>query len=505
MYHNRSVILTGMLIVIGALLYDPAVDAKPRSKLGLHAWPVRVDWKTDEDTVDTQSLGPIYEHLESPGETFTALRPFYLQRTYPDDPTLNYSRSFLYPLFMYRNYPEHEQWSVLSLIRWSRIDTLPDFESDLVTHYKKSFEIFPFYFDHDSSIPEYDYFGIFPLWGEVKNRLFYDRISWFAFPLYSKWEDNDETTHAFLWPIFRYREGATSKGFSIWPLFGNFERENDYHERFALWPLIYYHQHKLYQEIPHTQIGVLPFYARETREGYKREDYLWPFFGYTDSTMPEYNEIRILWPIVIQGHGTDRYINQVAPLYSFSERNGKKSRWFLWPLFNYKEYPLGEVDVHKFRMLYFLYQDTKQTVAGKPEEFIATKRHLWPLFSYRETRDGMKQFQLLSPLEPLLQNSEEVRKVYSPIFSIYRYQELNRQHKDMDMLFSLIHFERRPDHERLELGPIFGYEYGDKVKRFDILKGLIGYKKENDIKTLRLFWLNIRIGGGDPEKETAAP
>ena len=507
MYLNRAVILAIVFIVTGMLQPDCTVHANPRSKLGGHAWPFRVNWEQDKKTVDTQVLGPIYETWESPYETYTALRPFYLYRTYPDDPTQNYSRSFLYPLFIYRDYPGHAQWSVFSLIRWNRIDTstLPDFDSDLVNHYKKSFEIFPFYFDHNSSIPEYNYFGIFPFWGEVKNRLFYDRISWCAFPLYSKWEDNDEQTYAFLWPIFRYREGPISSGFCVWPLFGNFQRENDYHERYALWPLLYYHQHKLYQEIPDTHIGILPFYARETREGYKREDYLWPFFGYTDATHPEYHETRILWPILIQGRGENRYINQVAPLYSISERNGKKSKWFLWPVFNLKEYQLDNVDVHRFRLLYFLYQDTTQTVAGEPEEFLGAKRHLWPLFSYWENQEGTKQFQLISPLEPLLPGNDEVRKAYSPLFSIYRYQYVDRQNKDMDMLFSLIHFERRPDHERLELGPIFGYEYGDRVKRIDLLKGLIGFKKENDQKILRLLWFNIHLGEKNPETETVTP
>jgi hypothetical protein len=507
MFLNRVAITTGIVFLVG--LFQSALDivAKPESKLDTHAWPILVDWKEDENTLDSKSLGPFFEQGTTLSESYTALRPFYLSRTYLDDSTQNYSRSVLYPLFIYHNYPGHEQWSLFSLVRWSRIDTdtLPDFETNLVSHYKKSFEIFPFYFDYDSYNPDYDYFGIFPLWGELKNRLFYDRISWFAFPLYSKWEDNDERTYAFLWPIFRYREGPLSKGFTIWPLIGNFERENDYHERFALWPLLYYHQRQLYKDIPDTQIGILPLYARETREGYKREDYLWPFFGYTDIADPTYEEIRILWPIIIQGRGENRYINQVAPLYSLSERNGKKSTWFLWPLFNVKQYQSDGVDIRKFRLLYFLYQNTTQTVADETEEFIATKRHLWPFFSYWETREGMTQFQLLSPLEPLFQGNEEIRKTYSPIFSIYRYQEINRQNKDMDMLFSLIHFERRPDHERLEFGPIFGYEYGEKVKRIDILKGLIGYKKENDKKTLRLLWFKIPLGGKDEDKGTAKP
>jgi hypothetical protein len=367
---------------------------------------------------------------------------------------------------------------------------------DETPYYRKSFEVFPFYFDYDSYNPDYDYWAIFPIYGELKNRLFHERISWTLFPLYSKWERKDEQTYAYLWPFIRYRTGPHSRGLSIWPLAGYFERENDYVQRYALWPFLYYHKQKLYKEIPDTQLGILPFYARETREGYRREDFLWPFFGYTQDDIHNYEEVRFLWPLFIQGRGDDRYLNQLAPLYSISKRNGKRSNWYLWPLLNNKRYQLDGIDVSKWRFFYFLYQDITQTV-GPEESFVATKKHLWPLYSYWKRNDGVRQLQILSLLEPLFPNNETIRKLYSPLFSVYRYQELNPDHKDVEILFSLIHFERRPEHERLDIGPIFNYFESESFTKYELLKGLLGYERVDGRKYLRLLWFRIHIGNAE--------
>lgn len=476
--------------------------------LDRYHWPLSVTW-TDSDSNASQErfAGPFFERRSDKVERFETLRPLYLKRTYLDRPSDISSFSVLYPLFSFRRYQGHAQWSVFSLLRWSQIETDThhlDLDANLARYYRNSFEFFPFYFDHDSWNPDYDYFGIFPLFGEVKNRLFYQRISWLAFPLYSKWERKDEATYAFLWPFLRYRTGDTSSGFAIWPLYGQFQREGDYRQRFALWPMLYYHQKKRYLDTPETHLGILPFYARETREGYIREDFLWPFFGYTLNTKQNYEEYRFPWPLIIQGRGDDRYLNQIAPLYSISRRNGVEARWWLWPLFNTSHYEREGIDFHKFRFFYFIYQNIEQRNAAQPHERLGTKRHLWPLFSYWEHADGTRQFQMFSPLEPLLPSSSEIRKLYSPLFSLIRYQELNPQHKDLELLFSLIQFQRRGIHERLEFGPLFGYEHSDVIERLELLKGLLGYRNDQGQRILRLFWFSIPLGN-KPEATPSKP
>ena len=496
--HGKRALIGGFFLVLSICNSVLSEVDHLSPEMDIHAWPFTVNWE-DGFQKKTQFLGPLFETFDSSLGSHKAIRPFYLERTYSEEEPMLKSQSFLYPLFIHREYEGHQQSSILSLIRWKTIDTDTDLniETDPVKHYLKAFEVFPFYFDYDSWNLDYDYFGVFPIYGELKNRLFYDRISWVGFPFYSKWEDNDETTYAYLWPFIKYRTGPTSEGFGVWPLYGNFKKENTYHRRYAIWPFLYYNQEKMYLDTPITQMGVLPFYAKETRENYKREDYLWPFFGYTKQVDPTYDELRLLWPVFIQGRGEMKYLNQFAPIYSISKRPDRRSYWYLWPLFNYKVNELDSIDVRTFKLLYFLYKDTTQTISGRPDEMLATKKHLWPLYSYWENKEGQKQLQVLSILEPLFPNNDEIRKKYTPLFSIYRYSELAENHKDVEILFSLIQFERRPTYERLEIGPLFGYEYGEEKKRIELLKGLLGYRNENKKRSLRLLWVPIGLGKSD--------
>jgi hypothetical protein len=499
---------TFLLLVSGVLFSGGSWMLQGEEPLLLrHYWPWEVN-ESDETSSRSTWAGPFVEHYRDQHEDFFAVRPFFLDEHPLIDPLHRRTRSVLYPIWVERTYESHRYWSFLNLIRWSRIEA-PDVENplnpDLIGHYRKAFEIFPFYFNHRYNDPTQDYLGVFPFYGEIKGRLLHERIGWTLFPLYGEFERRGERTRSFLWPIIRIRSGPESHGLSVWPLAGYFTRDNDYRERFALWPLIYYHEYALSAPTPTVKLGILPFFASETREGYQRKDYLWPFFGYTRAESPQYNETRALWPIYVQGRGSQRYLNQVAPFYSISHRNEKSSYWVLWPLFNLKKQEENGWEIRKFRMVYFLYQNTTFRRAPAPSAtqespVVSTRRHLWPLFSYVEQPESGVQLQILSPLEPLLPRNATIRRQYSPLFALYRYSERSAQDKDMNMLFSLIRFQRRPEHERLELGPLLGCEYGASRKRFDLLKGFLGYESDANRKHLRLLWLRIPIG-----KKTAEP
>jgi hypothetical protein len=500
-----------LLLLSVAVLAGTALRLQAEEPLLLrHHWPWEVSYESEEGISRSMWVGPFVEHYRDQNEDFLAVRPVFLDEHPLDDPLHRRTRSVLYPIWVERTYESHRYWSFLNLIRWSRIKAPTVTEPvnpDLLGHYRKAFEFFPFYFNHRYADPSQDYFGIFPLHGEIKGRLLHDRIGWTLFPVYGEFERRGEMTRSILWPIFRIRSGPESRGFAVWPLGGYFTRDNDYRERFALWPFLYYHHYALSAPTPTVKLGILPFYARETREGYHREDFLWPFFGYTDAESPEYNETRLLWPVYVQGRGSHRYLNQVAPFYSISHRNEKSSYWVLWPIFNLKKHEDNGWEIRKFRMLYILYQNTtfrraSEGDAARPSPVVATRRHLWPLFSYVEQPETGLQLQILSPLEPLMPRNATIRRQYSPLFAIYRYSERSPQDKDMKMLFSLIHFQRRPDYERLELGPLFGYEYGDSRKRFDLLKGFLGYESDAKRKHLRFLWLRIPIGEKITEPES---
>ena len=64
------------------------------------------------------------------------------------------------------------------------------------------------------------YHALFPIYGTMKYRLGFDRLSWALFPLYVESVKKDTTTTYVPWPILRFIRGEEN-GFAIWPLFGS--------------------------------------------------------------------------------------------------------------------------------------------------------------------------------------------------------------------------------------------------------------------------------------------
>jgi len=448
-------------------------------------WPlvVGLEQKDESTKLRTQYFGPFVETYRSPLVEWNTVRPFWIQYNYPQDTFDTKVNSFLYPLYVNRSGTSGSNWEILYIIRGSR-STESEREDG------KRFEIFPFYYDHRYPL-EYDsYWGIFPIYGEVKNRLFLDRLSWILFPLYSKWERDDQITYATPWPFIQYRTGGGSRGYALWPLFGVYERPDDYYNRFFIWPLIYDYRKNLDQDVPKRNLGFLPFYTRDTDEGYIAETYIWPFFGYTDRDDPYYSEIRYFWPFFVQGRGTP-YVNRWAPIYTHSIRQGIDKKWWMWPLFKKTSYDTEELKVDTWSFFYLLWWQMDQYALDEDVGFHARKVYSWPLLSDWDDGAGRRQFQLFSPLEPWFKGSQIIRDLYSPLFAIYRYDgDSNEESWRHSLLFNLLSLEKTPEKRRFTIGPVLDVQTG-KTGKFSLLHGLFERKRTKDEVNYRLLWFRI--------------
>jgi hypothetical protein len=175
----------------------------------------------------------------------------------------------------------------------------------------------------------------------------------------------------------------------------------------------------------------------------------------------------------------------------------------MWPLLQHRVSELGEVEVSKWRLLYFLYQDSSQRTLEPDPRWLGTKKHLWPLFSYWHHPEHGRQFQMISPIEPLLPSNEVMRRQYSPLFSVFRYSSASDGDKDLSLLFSLIHYEKRDSGRRLEIGPLIGCERADRGSRIHLLKGLLGWERTQEGQhRLRLFWFRVPLNRKPAEAKT---
>ncbi len=188
----------------------------------------------------------------------------------------------------------------------------------------------------------------------------YDKIGWDLFPLYAKTEKGGATTTYTPWPILRITKG-TESGFAIWPLFGHDERPGVYSRKYFLWPLTWNNTLQPADDKPpgtpaKRQVGVLPFYTGEWSADGVNENYLWPFFSYTDRVAPtRYHETRYFWPFLVQGRGDAKYVNRTGPFYTHSIRKGVDKTWVLWPLWRRMAWTESGVAQTKTQFFYFLY------------------------------------------------------------------------------------------------------------------------------------------------------
>ena len=455
-------------------------------KLDENYWPFFVDLeKPREDASRSQFLGPFVESSRGPEREWTAVRPFWI-RYREDRPLSPRSQHVLYPLYSYRANDAGHDWNLFYLVRGSRYETGGRLDGE-------TFEVIPFYFDHDyPRTPEFSYWGLLPVYGEVKGRLFQDRISWVLFPFYTEWEKNGAITYGTPWPFVRYRSGVGSSGFALWPLFGSFDGPGDSYYRYLLWPLIYAQGKDLGSEEPSRSHGFLPFYSyQEGPGGLVSENYLWPFFGYTDREDPYYRETRYFWPFLVQGRGSS-YVNRWGPFYTHSIRNGVDKKWWMWPLVKRVSYRTPRLDVRTWSFLYVLYWGQTQEARDTTVDFRASKRYAWPFFSHWDSGEGTVQFQLFSPLAPWFKHNEVVRDLYSPLFAVYRYEgDESSGTWRHDFLVNLVTVEKKESGGRFTVGPLLDVRTGEREAGFSLLHGLLGRKRSGDETQWRLFWFRL--------------
>ncbi|HVU18074.1 MAG TPA: hypothetical protein VHD32_14195 [Candidatus Didemnitutus sp.] len=408
---------------------------------------------------EEQVLGPLYaKHEEKDGESWTAWRPILLEsRIGTKEATY-----FLYPLFTWRKDSGYTRFSFFDLVNDSRISPEPGVRGE------RDFDVWPFYFSRETGQPDTTYHALFPVAGTIKNRFGKDSLTWWIFPLYFHTEINGKRITSAPWPFLRFIDGAGHHGFEFWPIAGSRGREGDYREQFYLWPFGYKSETNLSAPVPDERLGVLPFYARESGPGYLAESYLWPFFGYTHRTEPKrYDEQRYFWPLFVQGRGDERYINRWGPFYTHSRIKGYDKTWAPWPLFRRGIWDEDRLTQEKVQILYFLYWSLDQRRRGHPEDAPAYKRHLWPLFSAWDDGAGRKQFQLFSPFEVFFPNNEVVRRLYTPLFAVYRSDQRGSDEYSRSLLWHLVSWKKSPAGREFHLAMFgWGRATGDDHTRF---------------------------------------
>ena len=441
-------------------------------------WPFAVRQARPDGTLESsQYVGPLFFTKSNAAGALQGFRPLYLQAQAGDKE----SSSFLYPLFTWEKQPGFSSFSFFQLINRRRTTETGQPE----VH---GFDVWPFYFSKETGDPATTYHAFFPVAGTIRQRFGKDRLTWYAFPLYLNSDKSGLQVTTAPWPFLRFIDGAGHHGFEFWPLFGHRGRAGDYDKQFWLWPLFYRQATQLSEPQPTVRLGALPFYTRDTGPGFRSENYVWPFFGYTHRTEPDrYDEQRFLWPFLVQGRGDQRYVNRWAPLYTHSTIKGYDKTWFVWPLLRHAQWQDAGITQEKDQFFFFLYWSLTQRSLTNPAAAPAHKTHLWPLLSTWDNGAGRRQVQFLSPLEVFFPTNEPVRQLYSPLFALYRYDRQDATASRHSLLWNAITYRRSATDREFHLGPLFSVKSGSESRRISLLCGVLGWQRRPGEDRGRLF------------------
>jgi hypothetical protein len=449
----------------------------------------------------TEAFGPLFYQQEREDDHTIAVPPLFSHTT--STATDSEEFDFIYPLLTLDRYGREYRWQLFQLLSYSGGQNQAE-----VT--KRTFTLFPFYFQQRSADPEQNYTAVFPIYGQLKNRLFRSEMEWVMWPLYIKTKRRpsastnpddpylalpnrylsarrgDITTYNFLFPFFHLRYGEGLEGWQFLPLlghehkavtthtniWGDIQTIPGYDYKFLLWP-IYFNEHRYTgSDNPEHQVAVLPFYSRLRSPQRDSTSYLSPLgLTITDDRVRKYHEVDAPWPFIVFARGEGKTTSRVWPLFSQSHNATTESDFYLWPLVKYNRIHSDPLDRSRTRILFFLFShiNQKSTETGK----YSTRTDLWPLFYHRREMDGSTRLQLLAGIESFLPTSKSVERDLSPVWSLWRSENnVTTGAASQSLLWNLYRHETTPT-----------------TKKSSLLFGLFQYSSVAETRRWRLFYI----------------
>ena len=233
------------------------------------------------------------------------------------------------------------------------------------------------------------------------------------------------------WPFIQTDAAATEHGFALWPLYG-------YAQQDPRDLIIHFSSGRLAGTIPtsprrrvrrHAAHAAVRFPAilrhGNTTGSFNNEDFLWPFFGYTDRTLPNrYHETRYFWPFLVQGHGDEPLRQPLGAVLHALGHQGRGQDLVLWPLLRQANWTDGDIAQKRTQFLYLLYwsqQQTQPDQSPRPRPPTAPTSGRCSANGTTAPADGSSsssaRLRFSSP------TTTSVRETWTPFFAIYRYDQ----------------------------------------------------------------------------------
>jgi len=427
----------------------------------------------------TTELWPVFESILSDESRSVTVRPLFKVESDRRDDTRRVD--VLYPLFKWQTSEDGSmQWWLVPIAYYFRdVDTEGRTDTDVA--------LLPVLFKGSSSDGTEDYFAVFPLGGITKQLLFFDKITFVAFPVYLRLERDDYKSQHVCWPVFGRGEGPHASAWRIWPIYGERRVDGEFRFRTVLWP-VYSEWHK----DDSSSVLVFPLYHTMRSESKRLWSVLPPLFSYDIAPDKQFRRWRAPWPFIEVVRSETWQRTNLWPLWGRTGRPGKKASFMLWPAFTFQETQRDKTrELHR-RFCVFGVADTVEDETGEP-----TDRYVqfWPLLHWSAGTDpATTAFNVLSPLW-FRRGAERFWDMYGPFWTLYRHETREDGSAADYALGRILSVERSPDSKRAVLWPICEYARDSDSTKIEILKGLWGVRRDGDGRHIRLLWfINVPSG-----------
>lgn len=442
----------------------------------------------------------LYEQTRAPGQSEFIIHPFYGRyRNMESAYTYHY---ILYPLFYSHGTNYWRKWKFLGL-----------FIGDDFYHVDKGKDrdimLSPLLHWGRGDSEEERYFGFFPFYGKVKDKISYAEIQYVLFPLYARWQWSDYKATAILWPFIMWGKGQSRDELRIFPFYSRKIHTGKYRRYSVLWPFFQWGYEDLDKKEPRSYIFFWPFYGRKwSRDGNLNVHsflplLIWPVVAYGSDKKSDSFDLKILWFLFQRSYSRRPYMDKliVFPFYgrytfgSFEEESSdvlsySREGIFITPFFT-RLATHSAVLEGVYTSLFPFYHESQRFFRRDRTTEVFYK--VWPLYQYMRDSEGNSSFRSLV-LWP--GRADHFERVWGTFYSLIEYNRYANGDRYFSLLFRLYSQYWNEKEFHLFLLGLFEFHRTPEYWSFEILGGFLGYRRDYLAErrvdnVVRFLWMDL--------------
>ena len=262
------------------------------------------------------------------------------------------------------------------------------------------------------------FWGVFPLYGDLRKFFSYDKARFVMFPLYWSAEKGAVSGQGYIWPLVNWDTAPDMEKLRVLPFFALNRHFNEYIAESYFWPL-FHRTESLNEKRPGGGWMLWPAAGHLTRGGESSWSFVWPVFQTFSNDKGGFG-LNCPWPLFKYRSDLPRkgdFTLYFFPLAGYSSVSGSKLFFAAWPcVWRLDDSGAGrELEWNWELPLYW------SKVSGPENSALAeTYRHFWPFGSYYSGR-GKTEVRVLD-LCPL-RDKAAVNRNYAPFWTLYSFRE----------------------------------------------------------------------------------